>query len=254
MLLLNETCYEMTVIINKEKDMIKHNIKLIDIVEEAAGTKTYYFEKPEGFTWEEGAHTHIAHVGFDAGERPNRDLVRHMSIMTLPEENRIGITTRFPSSTSKYKSKLAELKIGDEMVLFKLGSVLTLRRQNRPVILLSMGVGIAAMRPIILAYKNDKTNVPYIINVNVDSSEEFIYREELDKLQDENYSNHWVNSRKEFYEKLEQLVEQEDAIYYIVGSYLFDKDVIQRLVAKNVKAENILIDKKEWSIEEFLEN
>ncbi|QAA34537.1 FAD-dependent oxidoreductase [Clostridium manihotivorum] len=234
--------------------MIKHNIKVIDIVNEAKGTKTYYFERPEGFNWQEGAHTHIAHVGFDAGEKPNRDLVRHMSIMTLPSEGKIGITTRFPSSPSQYKSKLAELKIGDEVVLFKLGSVLTLRRENRPVILLSMGVGIAAMRPIILSYKNDKTNVPYVINVNVDSSKEFIYRDELDKLQDEDYNNHWVRSRKEFYEKLEQLVETEDAIYYIVGSYLFDKDVIQRLVGKNVKAENILIDKKDWSIGEFLEN
>lgn len=232
--------------------MIKHNIKVIDIVDEAKYTKTYYFEKPQDFTWEEGAHTHIAHVGFDAGEKPNKDLVRHMSIMTLPKENKIGITTRFSSICSEFKDKLSNLNIGDEVILFKVGSVMTLRRNDRPVILLSMGVGIAAMRPIILSFKEDSTDVPYMINVNVDSSGEFIYKDELDKFVDEGYKNYWISNRQEYYKKLDQLVELKKPIFYIVGSYDFAKSNIQRLVAKNVSGDDILIDKKNWSLSEFL--
>lgn len=67
---------------------------LVDVIDEATDTKTFYLDLPEGFTWEEGAHTHLALEGFNSGEKPDKGLVRHMSIATLPEENTIGITTR----------------------------------------------------------------------------------------------------------------------------------------------------------------
>ncbi|MBK1809763.1 FAD-dependent oxidoreductase [Clostridium sp. YIM B02505] len=234
--------------------MIKHNIRIIDIVDEAKYTKTYYFEKPEDFTWEEGAHTHIAHVGFDAGDKPNKDLVRHMSIMTLPKENKVGITTRFSSIPSEFKDKLSNLAIGDEVVLFKVGSLMTLKRNGRPLILLSMGVGIAAMRPIILAFKEDGSNIPYVININVDSSGDFIYKDELDNLVDESYKNYWISDRQGFYKKLDQLLQIEKPVFYIVGSYEFVKSNIRMLISNNVNGEDISIDKKEWSLSEFLDN
>jgi ferredoxin--NADP+ reductase len=233
--------------------MIKYTLKIIDIIDEARGTKTYYFEKPADFFWQEGAHTHIGHVGFDAGEKPNKNWVRHMSIMTLPDDNKVGITTRVPGSSSEFKGKLSELKIGDQVILFKIGSRMTLRRCNKPVILISMGVGIAAMRPIILTFAKDKDNVPYMINLNVDSSGDFIFKDELDKLTAENYKNYWLSSRQALYETLKQLIESEDAIYYIVGSDVFIKDIIHRLKANNVSSSDIVIDKKEEVMQEFLE-
>ena len=233
--------------------MIKCKLKIIDIVEEAQGTKTYYFEKPEDFTWEAGAHTHIAHVGFDKGEKPNKSWVRHMSIMTLPYENKIGITTRVPGSSSEFKDKLSKLNIGDEVVLFKLGSRMALRRCNRPVILLSMGVGIATMRPIIYSFVKDKADVPYLINVNVDSSGNFIFKDELDRFTDENYKNYWLNSRQAFYERLQELIHTEKAIYYIVGSDAFIKDIIQRLIGENVNVADIHIDKKDEVLKDYFE-
>ncbi|WP_163193443.1 FAD-dependent oxidoreductase [Clostridium thermarum] len=233
--------------------MIKYKLKIKDIIEEAQGTKTYYFEKPKDFTWEAGAHTHIAHVGFDEGEKPNRNWVRHMSIMTLPQENKIGITTRVPGSSSEYKQKLSKLNVGDEVVLFKLGSRMGLRRCDRPIILLSMGVGIATMRPLIHSFINDKTGVPYLINVNVDSSGNYIFKDELDKLTDESYKNYWINSRQDFYERLQQLTERQNAIYYIVGSEMFLKDIIHQLLLKKVKAEDIVIDKKDEVLKDYFE-
>ena len=102
--------------------MVKHRVKILDIIDEAQGTKTYLLEKPEDFTWDEGAHTHIGLLGFDKGERPNKEWVRHMSIMTLPEENSIGFTTRITYPMSEFKEKLSKLQIGDEIILFKIGS------------------------------------------------------------------------------------------------------------------------------------
>lgn len=234
--------------------MVKYKLKLIDILEEAKGTNTYYFEKPADLTWEEGSHTHIGHIGFDEGEQPNKNWVRHMSIMTLPKENKIGITTRVPGSSSEFKRKLSELKRGDEVILFKLGSRLQLKRCNRPIILISMGVGIAAFRPMILAYKENKSDIPSLFNVNIDASGEFIFKEELDQLVDESYRNYWVASRQDFYAKLQQLTKAENAIYYIVGSDPFIKDMIPYLREKQVKDEDMILDKKEEKLQEYFIN
>ena len=233
--------------------MIKHKLKIIDIINEAKGTKTYYFEKPENLTWEPGSSIHMGLIGFDEGEKPNKSLVRHMSIMTLSNENKIGITTRIPGSSSEFKNNLSKLNVGDEAVFFKVSSKMPLKRCNRPIILLSMGVGLASMRPIIHTLLSDKSDLPYLINVNVDSSNDFIFKEELDKFVDENYKNYWLNSRKAFYELLDELTQTENSIYYIVGSYDFVKNTIQTLKAKNVRVEDIVIDKREEDIKILFE-
>lgn len=233
--------------------MIRYRLKIIDIVDEAKGTKTFYFEKPEEFSWEEGSHTHIGLVGFDEGEKPNKNWVRHMSIMTLPSENKVGITTRM-AGNSEFKLKLAQLNVGDEVILFKLGARMTLKRCNKPIVLLSMGVGSATMRPIVLAYINDRSGIPGVVNVNVDASGDFLFRDELDRLADARYANYWLNSRKAFYEKLEELAGTENAIYYVVGSDGFIKDVVQKLMARHISGEDIVIDKKDEVRHEFMCN
>jgi ferredoxin-NADP reductase len=232
---------------------MKHKVKIIDIIDEAKGTKTYLLEKPENYTWVEGSHTHIGLVGFDEGEKPNKDLVRHMSIMTLPTEEKIGFTTRAQENPSEFKYKLSQLSVGDEVVIFKLGSRMELRRCNRPIVLLSMGVGIATMRPLILAYINDLSNIPSLFHVNVDASGD-IYRNELDKYENEQYKNYWLDSRINFYETLNQLTETQNAIYYIVGNDLFIKDIIQKLRARNVDDVDIILDKKPDIIDNYFEN
>ncbi|MCB2293238.1 hypothetical protein LGK95_06855 [Clostridium algoriphilum] len=61
----------------------------------------------------------------------------------------------------------------------------------------------ATMRTVILTFINDKANIPYLVNVNVDSSGDFIFKDELDILADESYKNYWLNSRQDFYETLQ---------------------------------------------------
>ena len=234
--------------------MIKFKVKIIDIIEEAKDTKTFLLERPEEFSWREGAQTHVGIMGFDEGEKPNKSLVRHMSIMTLESEDIIGFTTRIPSERSEFKSRLADLKIGDEVVLFKYGSKIFLRRSNRPIILLSMGVGIATMRPLIKAYINDTNGIPYIININVDSSGEFVFRKELDELVNDNYTNYWVDSRKSFYDTLNQLPNPKEAIYYVVGSDLFIMNVVHNLRNKGISTNDIVIDKKEELVQKYFEH
>ncbi len=225
--------------------MEKYKVKITDIIQEAPGTMTYLLEKPTGLTWLEGAHTHIGLLGFDVDPQPNKNWVHHMSIMTLPEDDKIGFTTRILAPLSEFKEKLSELQIGDEVILFKIGSRMSLRREDRPVILVSMGVGVATMRPLIHRFFKDNTHIPKLINININSSEAFVYKAELDNLADSCYQNYWMDSRGKFYETLDKVSDQADAIYYVVGSDEFIKDVIKYLRNKKVEAGAIRIDKKE---------
>jgi ferredoxin--NADP+ reductase len=231
--------------------MEKYKLKMIDIVDEVIGTKSYYFEKPEELHWLEGAHVHIGHIGYDEGELPNKALVRHMSITTLPSEGRIGITTKVPGSNSQFKMKLSELKIGDEVIFFKFGSRMYLRRVNRPLIFLSMGVGMATLRPVLLTYIKDQTDIPSVINVNVNSRGDFLFREELDPYTGSAYVNEWLKSRGEFTQRVAELADQGDAIYYIVGNDVFMKETIKQLHHKGIKNEDIILDRKEEKLMEY---
>lgn len=231
--------------------MVKHTLKIVEIVDEGIDTKTFYLEKPEDFNWEEGSHTHIALNGYDSNEVPNKSLVRHMSIMTLAQENRIGFTTRFPSQKSEYKTLLSNYRVGDVISIFKLGSRMSLRRENRPIILLSMGVGIATMRPLILSYIQNKQGIRGLTHINVDPHPT-IYRNDIESIQDETFVNIWTKTRVEYYQKLTELI-KKDSIYYIVGSDTFLRSNIQKLKSIGVKIEDIMIDKKEGILRLYYE-
>lgn len=70
--------------------------------------------------------------------------------MNLPSESYIAFTTRL--SDSAYKNRLKLIKPGDQMILYKLGQRMPMRYENRPLVLLSMGVDLAAMKPIMATY------------------------------------------------------------------------------------------------------
>ncbi|WOO37790.1 hypothetical protein R2R35_04640 [Anaerocolumna sp. AGMB13020] len=231
--------------------MVKHKVKITDIIEEAQGTKTFLLEKPENFTWMEGAHTHIGMLGFDEGETPNKAWVRHMSIMTLPEDNKIGITTRVYPPFSEFKGKLSGLQAGDEVVLFKVGSRMYLRREEKSVVLVSMGVGIATMRPLIKSFMKDQTGIRELTSLTIDSSETFIYKNELDQLYNPKLTKYFTGTRKEFFEMLNVISEDIDAYYYVVGSDDFLKDIIKYLKNKNIPENYILLDKKEELLADY---
>lgn len=232
---------------------MKHTLMIVDIREETNKTKTYLLEKPDELNWDEGSHTHIAHKGYDEGEFPNKSLVRHMSIMTLSKENQLGFTTRLNDEPSEFKRRLANLKVGDDLIVFKLGSRMKLRRENRPIILLSMGVGIATMRPLIKAYIDDTSKINQLININVDATETHVYQEELDAIQNSSFRNIWTKSRVEFYQTLTQLLDNDQAIYYIVGSDLFLRTAIKKLKSLGIKSEDIVIDKKDGILQLYYE-
>lgn len=226
--------------------------KINKIIDETPEVKTYLLDCPEGFTWEEGAHTHFALEGFNAGEKPNRALIRHMSISTLPNENSIGITTRIKTECSEFKATLRNHQVGDEVALFKTHSNIPLKREDKNVYLLSSGVGLATFRPLVLDYLERADNVNQVHSLNIDSSKDFLFTPIFDPVPDKKFTAQFVDNRKDYYEEVKNLAADKDGLFYVVGSDEFLMQNIEILHEQGIKPEQIVIDKHEQQRGKFL--
>lgn len=226
--------------------------KINKIIEETPEVKTYLVDRPEDLSWEEGAHIHLALEGFNAGEKPNRSLIRHMSISTLPYEDSIGITTRIREQCSEFKGILRNLKVGDEVAIFKIHSNVPLRRVDKNVYLLSSGVGLATFRPLVLDYFERADNVNKMHSLNIDSSKDFLFTNIFQSVPEKKFTSQFVDNRKGYYEEVKNLAADKDGLFYVVGSDEFLKDNIGVLFEQGIKPEQIMLDKRENQLPEFL--
>ena len=225
--------------------------KINKIIEETTEVKTFLLDIPEGFTWDEGAHTHLALKGFNAGEKPNKSLVRHMSISTLPSENSIGITTRIREKCSEFKSILRNLEVGNEMALFKIHSNVPLKRQGKNIYLLSSGVGLATFRPLVLTYKEHPENINRIHSLNIDSTKSYLFTDVFESEAEKNFTSQYVDNRKDYYEEVKKLATDQDGLFYVVGSDDFIMQNIDIMLQQGINPEQIVLDKREQHLSKY---
>ncbi|MEW8966962.1 dihydropteridine reductase [Exiguobacterium alkaliphilum] len=223
---------------------------ILDVIEEAADTYTFRLERPDGFTWEEGAHTHFALEGFNKEERPNRSLIRHMSISTLPREGVIGITTRIKEECSEFKTILRQMALGENVAIFKTYSNVPLKRVGKNVYLLSAGVGLATFRPLVLDYLSDGEGVPHLHSLNVDSSANYLFKDVFTST--DTFTADFVDSRVRYHEAVKTLAQDLDGLYYVVGSDDFLRETIATLRERGIAREQIVLDKHDFQMDDFL--
>lgn len=216
--------------------------KLIRTVDEASTLRTFHFEAPENYHWIEGSHLHLAFVDYDLTKGRNPHKIRHMSIASLPEEGTIAITTRL-TGDSPFKIELSRLRPGDAMQLFDISSRLHLRRLDRPLVLLSNGVGLAAFRPLILKYLAEPARIPSLHSLCVAPPDGRIYEKELAGLNNGSFSHTFLTHRGPFREALGKPL-FKGSLYYLAGSELFLRDTVRSLRLLGVPDRDIIIDKK----------
>lgn len=222
----------------------RYRLTLAEVIEACEGTRTYVFEKPDRLSWVPGASTHLV---FDDGigrMRLDLPLTRHMSFQTRPEEGKVGFTTKIPGSRSVFKQRLESLVPGDSMTILGVHNHMSLQREDRPVLMISMGVGLATMRPMMLAYGANQTGIPQVTSIHVDRSEPNLYEADLRAADIPNLKLIYLKSRENLAEQVEEAVASKP-ICYVVGSEPFIKGVIGLLKTYGVENEAIHIDKPE---------
>lgn len=238
--------------------MDKYKVKILDIKEEYKNVFTYTIEKPDELSWDEGSSFHLALPGYDEGEEINKKLIHHLSINTLTDEGNICFTTKIPIRKSVFKKALSKLDIGDEVTVFKLKSNMKLRREDRPIVLLSQGLAMSTMRPLIKRFAQDSSNIPELISINVNNKDTHLYEADFSEIDGSLFVKYWLDSRNDYLAKIRELGASKDgAIYYVVGSEPFVFDSLYTLREVGVDDDDLLIDKdpeKRHIVFETLEN
>lgn len=235
------------------KSLLTSSIQLLEIVKEDEETYTYKFNIPQGTTWDAGTNAHLVAIGSEHNFAPSKEHMRHFSICSLPEEGYMGFSTRIRNNASTFKENLKVVKPGDKLQVYGLKNRLPLERNNQTVVLLSMGVGIATMRPILLAAANNGEGLGKVININIDKKDKRIYGAELEALnQQEQIEVHYTHTRNAFYQTINTTLNEKDAEYHIVGSDEFVQNTAQYLISHKVAKAQIKLDKKPARTEAIL--
>lgn len=229
-----------------------YEVKILDIIPVSHDVFTYILEKPDDLKWDPGAHMHVGLPGFQNCDPTDKELVRHMSIVTTPQQSCIGFTTRIPEVCSRFKRQLSKMEEGDTLTIFKIHSILKLQEEGIPMVFLSMGIGMTSFYQMILHYQSRKGQKS-LTSVHVARPAEHLYRDEIEANPLDGIMLLWPDNRGQFYDEVEKLIVKDqnqsqdngNCIYYIVGSDDFLTDMIDLLIRTGIQASHILIDKKE---------
>lgn len=226
---------------------MKYNldVELIEREDEGDNRITLYFSVPEGFQWEPSAHISLALKGYNRNEIIDKEYVRKFSINTLPEDNKIGVTTRTDSSDSLYKKKISELKVGDVCTIIDSDCRLPIRRENKGIVFISMGVGMSTARPLINAIIKNPEGIKSLTSICVNKTENYLFKGELEAADHVLCDSKCCNNRSDLRNTIDHLNNIENNIFYIIGSREFVQHMVTILKEKGVAKENIMIDKKE---------
>ena len=142
---------------------------------------------------------------------------------------------------------------GDRMHIYGIKNNFPLVRTGNPVVLLSMGVGMATMRPLIKSYQRDLKGISSLTSLNVDRGSNGVYQEEMESLDLPGFFPHYLDSRRSFLDQVDRSLELKDAIYYLVGSDEFLGSMAYYLAGSGVPKSMLKIDKKPHKVRAILD-
>jgi ferredoxin--NADP+ reductase len=132
------------------------------------------------------------------------------------------------------------LTLGESVLIYNFSSRFNLRRENRPIIYLSMGIGISPLKAMVETFLINSHQVPSLRSINV-SSPTYNYKSFLPACK--GLTSDFLHSKEAYYKVLKESY-NENAIYYIIGSDEFIIENITYLKEKGQSFESIELDKK----------
>lgn len=209
-------------------------------------TYSFDFKCKDIINWQEGDHAMLIVTIDDS-------LVgKKLSFVTLPDEELIRFTTRIGETPSDFKRALLNLEKGEFIKISEPSGTFRLRRENRPVVLLSNGVGISVMRTLVRRYVKSQNMVTEILQINVDARSN-IFKEEFQQYQKEipTFKSYYIEHRKSYYSflyhELNMLYKRHELspIIYLAGSDGFVEENTNYLKDLDMPEDDIIIGGKQ---------
>lgn len=140
--------------------MPMYKVKLKYNREIAAGTMSFHFEKPEGFTYKAGQFADCTLI--NPAETDTEGNTRTLSLASAPYEDDLMLATRMRDTA--FKRVLKTMVSGTELTLDAPHGSFTLHNNvNIPAVFLTGGIGVTPVRSIVLQAMHDQ--VPHRILV-----------------------------------------------------------------------------------------
>lgn len=216
--------------------------KLIDVRQHNPEVFTYEFQSEAMEAWAPGDSSKMFLLVGD------KTVGKKFSFATIKEENRILLTTRIKVDKSAYKAQLEKLQVGSVIELSQPQGDFDLKRDNRPLVFLSNGVGIATIRSLLKAFEYQGDGVPEVVQINVDRSGH-VYKEDMDDMMMRlPLTSFYTDHRQGFYVTLDGQIDRLLAAYdqkpyvYIVGSNDFIMGCADHMMTRGFGDNDLVTD------------
>ena len=231
---------------------IRASVKIIEKKEIAEATLGLYLEKPIGFNYVAGQYVLLQVPQLI--EKGGRESTHSMSLVSAPYQNHLLIVMRV--SQSDFKQTINNMVVGEELVVDGPIGSLILDNDDRPVIFLAGGIGIAPFfsiiqeqeylgwsRSVTLFYGNKTPqNTAFLENLRQIKSDKFSFIPTMSQLPEGDKS--WSGERGRISAKMISRYVKDISVplYYIVGLPEMVKSTKDELIKLNVSIDDIKIE------------
>lgn len=227
-------------------------VKLIKKTSASYKTTSFYFSKPADLKFRPGQYLKLSLINPQKNDLKGN--LRSLSIASAPHEEDLMITIRMRNSN--FKQELDQLPIGSEVEIQAPLSMFYLKDGTNPVVFLSGGVGVAAVRPMLLTVLAvDDTRPIYLFNSNR-NLKDIPYYDELTGLKNPNFhyiptltrknkeNTNWNGERGYINSQMLQkhLPDPQKATYFLIGPPGFMWGMYKVLQELGIKENQINFD------------
>lgn len=226
-------------------------LRYVGAKEEANEIYSFMFRAPKKLAFSPGQYMEWTLPGVRLDSRGNR---RYLTIASSPTEDQVAFSVRMPHQRSGYKSALASLSPGQEILAGQLAGDFTLPEDPRlKLAFIAGGIGITPFRSMVryLLDNNDRRDTHLIYSVNEPS--QLAFRDLFEKARPAGLKPHYIVSRQVSgwqglsgpldRQMLENLIpDWPQRIFYISGPQGFVASVRKALLEMGVSYSKITTD------------
>jgi ferredoxin-NADP reductase len=216
----------------------KYKIVVQKIIQVDDHTQTIWFNIPKGYKWIPGSSGLFTFKQAFSKFMIDIKYMRWMTVARNDEQTHLEITCRVPGSESLFKKEILKLKLGSEMLLYSVGAHCPLIRSEKKLVFLFMGIGSVTYKNLFESYEQNPKGIKSVTSINVDNHLTKLYKDQFPNVE-KIYTKH----RNEFRQEVSQYLSQSDTIFYLVGSEVFLKEMIEELQTAGIKNQAIIIDR-----------
>ncbi len=156
-------------------------VKIKEKRDEAKGTKTFIFDKPQGFEYYAAQYAYFTLPELKFPD--SRGATRHFTLSSSPTEDFISITIRIREQ-SGFKMTLDSLEIGSEVNFRGPSGTFCLENdtETEQQVFLAGGIGITPYRSIIKYVTDKNLQIPIHLIYSNSLPEEIAFRKELEGI------------------------------------------------------------------------